>query len=216
MFLCLFGVQSIRGYRKYAMEKLFGFVLALYLHEFAHGLAGYVCGDRGVDKRRRMMGILPLDSLGTVLSPLILSIVNIPLIGWTSPPHQHPQRYRNPRTGVVTMLVAGVLMNFVVVIVLAGSVTMWRGSFLEVWFLEFLEANVLICALNLIPFPPFDLGLVLHFSYPRLTGLHQKEFEMIVGVIVIVFWYGMLGMIAEQFLRSVLFPKIVPGLSIFQ
>ena len=85
-----------------------GRVLALSLHEFAHGWVAYRCGD----PTAKMLGRLTvnplkhLDPLGTLMM-LLLGF------GWAKPVPVNPRNYRNLRRDDLLVSLAGVTMNLI-------------------------------------------------------------------------------------------------------
>lgn len=89
-----------------------GRILALSLHEFAHGWVAYRCGDNTA----KMMGRLTinplkhLDPLGTILMVLVG-------FGWAKPVPVNPRNYRNYRRDDLLVSIAGVTMNLIMFVV---------------------------------------------------------------------------------------------------
>ena len=89
-----------------------GRILALSLHEFAHGWVANRCGD----PTAKMMGRLTinpfrhLDPLGTVL----MLVVGF---GWAKPVPVNPRNYRNLRRDDLLVSLAGVTMNLVMFVI---------------------------------------------------------------------------------------------------
>ena len=85
-----------------------GRILALSLHEYAHGWMANRCGD----PTAKMMGRLTinplkhLDPLGTVLMLLVG-------FGWAKPVPVNPRNYRNFRRDDLKVSLAGVTMNLI-------------------------------------------------------------------------------------------------------
>ena len=89
-----------------------GRILALSLHEYAHGWVANRCGD----PTAKMMGRLTvnplkhLDPLGTLLMLLVG-------FGWARPVPVNPRNYRNYRKDDLKVSLAGVTMNLIMFVV---------------------------------------------------------------------------------------------------
>ena len=82
-------------------------VIAISLHEAAHGLMSYKLGDPTPQKDGRL-SLNPLkhfDPMGT----LCLIFFHF---GWAKPVQVNPRYYKNKKMGMVLVSLAGPLMNF--------------------------------------------------------------------------------------------------------
>ena len=161
-------------------------LMALVLHEMAHGWAAYLLGDRTAKEQGRL-SLDPrkhLDLIGTVC--MLLGGV-----GWARPVPIDPSRFRirNQKLGMAITAIAGPLCNFLQAFLAAviAYLIRWKGSgaFCEtaVSFLAMLAAlNVGLGTFNLIPVPPLDgTRLLLPLLPDRAVGFLLK-YERICGV----------------------------------
>lgn len=162
-------------------------LMALVLHEMAHGWAAYLLGDRTAKEQGRL-SLDPrkhLDLIGTVC--MLLGGV-----GWARPVPIDPSRFRirNQKLGMAITAIAGPLCNFLQAFLAAviAYLIRWKGSgaFCEtaVSFLAMLAAlNVGLGTFNLIPVPPLDGSrLLLPLLPDRAVGFLLK-YERICGVV---------------------------------
>ena len=87
-------------------------LIAIMLHEIAHGLVSYWLGDP-TPKRQGRLSLNPLkhlDPVGTIC--LILFHV-----GWAKPVVVNPDYYKKRKLGMALVALAGPLTNFIVAIV---------------------------------------------------------------------------------------------------
>ena len=93
----------------YILCSVLSFVPALVLHEVAHGFAAWKLGDPTA-KRSGRLSLNPLkhiDPFGTVLLPLMLMLMNMPVFGYAKPVPYNPRYFKDPRKGDVIVGLAG-------------------------------------------------------------------------------------------------------------
>jgi len=146
-------------------------LLALTVHEFAHGYVAYRFGDPTArDQGRLTLNPLKhLDPLGTLAFFIIK-------IGWAKPVPVNPNYFKNPRKDMLWVALAGPAVNFVLAVISAIGVKI-------VWFIatnisysalaeailvplnEVLMAsvwiNLVLCIFNFLPIPPLDGSKIL-------------------------------------------------------
>ena len=152
-------------------------VIAITLHEAAHGYAAWALGD-DTAKRMGRLSLNPLahvDRVGTILLPGFLLITQLLTIGrvafmfgWAKPVPVDAGRFRDPRRGMMVVAAAGPAMNFFLawlgalalylVPLLAGNP---RGAEMALNFVfYFMLANIVLGTFNLLPIPPLDGGRI--------------------------------------------------------
>lgn len=105
-------------------------LLALILHEIAHGYVAYTCGD----PTAKMLGRLSmnpkkhLDPIGTVFMVLFH-------IGWAKPVPVNPRNFSNPRRDDFLVSIAGITMNLTLYL-LATALSV--GLVRQVWNADFI------------------------------------------------------------------------------
>jgi Zn-dependent protease len=146
-------------------------LLALTVHEFAHGYVAYRFGDpTAKDQGRLTLNPLKhLDPLGTLAFFIIK-------IGWAKPVPVNPGYFKNPRKDMLWVALAGPAVNLVLAVLSALCVKV-------VWFIaaaipysalaeailiplnEVLMAsvwiNLVLCIFNFLPIPPLDGSKIL-------------------------------------------------------
>lgn len=162
-------------------------LMALVLHEMAHGWAAYLLGDRTAKEQGRLSldPLKHLDLIGTVC--MLLGGV-----GWARPVPIDPSRFRirNQKLGMAITAIAGPLCNFLQAFLAAviAYLIRWKGSgaFCEtaVSFLAMLAAlNVGLGTFNLIPVPPLDGSRLLLPLLPDRAVSFLLKYERICGVV---------------------------------
>jgi len=164
------------------------FLLAITVHELAHGLAAKRYGDRTAE----MLGRLTLnpakhiDPLGTIILPLLLLFSGSGfLFGWAKPVPVNTRNLRDPKTSMAKVAAAGPLSNFIMAIgwaILLAIVAKAQlfGSFNQaVASMAFfgVSFNVLLMIFNLLPLPPLDGGRIAVGVLPNQQSRALSKLE---------------------------------------
>lgn len=141
-----------------------GLLIALSLHEFAHGYAAYKMGDSTakLDGRLSINPLHHLDPIGALCLLLFR-------FGWAKPVPVNPYNFRNHKAGIIVVSLAGVVMNFLVALVFAFiQIAMVNFApvnnltqFLYTVVTLTIQLNIGLMCFNLIPIPPLDGSRVL-------------------------------------------------------
>jgi len=180
-------------------------VLAITLHEAAHGYAALAEGDATAREAGRL-SLNPLrhvDPVGTLLLPGFLVISQLltigrveVLFGWARPVPVDIRRMRDPRWGMVRVAAAGPAVNFVLAIA-AGLVAHplgWLAPMLPfvavAWLTQFLGllilSNLILGLFNLLPIPPLDGGRILVGLLPARAAMALARIERF-GLLLVIF-----------------------------
>ncbi len=150
-------------------------VLAITLHEAAHGYAAWALGDTTAKDAGRL-SLNPLrhvDRVGTIILPgfLLISQLLVPphkvffMFGWAKPVPVSAWRFRDPRRGMALVALAGPLSNFV--LAWLGALAMPSPAFptytellVQQFLIYFMLSNLVLGLFNLLPIPPLDGGRI--------------------------------------------------------
>jgi Zn-dependent protease len=170
-------------------------VLAITLHEAAHGYAALRLGDDTAARMGRISinPIRHIDPFGTLLLPglLILSGSSM-LFGWAKPVPVNFSRLHPLRIGMAIVGAAGPATNVVLAIVsvLLIYVVPLLPEVGQAWALENLEHsaffNLILAIFNMIPIPPLDGGRVAVGLLPRSLAYPLARAERYTFPILIV------------------------------
>ena len=155
-----------------------GLLLALSMHEFAHGYAAYKMGDNTAKYSGRL-SINPLDHLDPIGTLCLLLF----RFGWAKPVPINPYNFKNHRKGIIIVSLAGPLMNFLLALLSAFAIEIFNSfvpaSKISEFFVIVLYyselLNVGLMVFNLIPIPPLDGSKVLLELLPyRYKGIFYR------------------------------------------
>lgn len=151
------------------------------IHEVMHGVAANKLGD----PTARLMGrltlnpLVHLDTFGSILLPMILTLTNAPvLFGWAKPVPYNPYNLRPGRFSEAIVAAAGPLSNLGIAIL--GGLFIRSGALPagvnDIVYLIVL-VNVMLCIFNLIPIPPLDGSKVLGAFLPRALSAGYEQWR---------------------------------------
>ncbi len=160
---------------------ILSFVPALVLHEVAHGFAAYKLGDPTAKSQGRLSlnPIKHIDPFGTVILPLLLMVMNMPVFGYAKPVPYNPGYFKDPRRDDAITGLAGPLANLAMAGVAAAvawvlypaAQTLVENIVFEYFYLLFLPTfcliNLYLMFFNLIPIPPLDGSSVIALLIPE-------------------------------------------------
>jgi Zn-dependent protease len=174
-------------------------LLAITLHEAAHGFAALRLGDDTAYRLGRVTlnPLKHIDPFGTVIMPGILLLAGAPfLFGYAKPVPVNFRRLRDPKRDMVLVAAAGPGMNLVLALASAILLRLWldtTGSS-EGWAWDTLKAslvlNLVLAVFNMIPLPPLDGGRVAVGLLPRglaipLARLERWGMFIVLGLLVL-------------------------------
>ena len=156
--------MDIKSYILGLVLSIPGLIIALSLHEFAHGYAAYLMGD-STAKYNGRLSLNPFSHLD-IMGTLCLFLFRF---GWAKPVPINPYNFKKRRLGIIVVSLAGPFMNFVVAVISAFVLEIIRRfmpygelhNFLYYVVLYSLMLNVGLMCFNLIPIPPLDGSKVL-------------------------------------------------------
>jgi Zn-dependent protease len=185
-------------------------ILAITLHEAAHGYAAKWLGDDTAARMGRLSlnPIRHVDPVGTLLVPGILLVGQLATIGsvqgmfgWAKPVPVNIWRLRDPRWGMVLVAAAGPAINFGLAwgfAVLAHGLEAGADSLPQDvvdWLIRFILlsmlSNVVLALFNLIPIPPLDGGRILVGILPApaaraVAQLERAGLFIVLGLVFIL------------------------------
>ena len=188
-------------------------IIAITLHEAAHGYAAWALGD-DTAKRAGRLSLNPLvhvDRVGTILLPGFLMLFQLLtihriafLFGWAKPVPVSAWKFPNPRRGMMIVAAAGPAMNFFLAWLAALSLHLVDGmpgmvGHLFVYFAEyFILANLVLGLFNLLPIPPLDGGRIVVGLLPENLARIWGSFER-AGIVIVILLVFLLPRLTAEF-----------------
>ena len=168
-------------------------LIAIILHEVAHGWAAAALGDQTAWRAGRL-SIKPwrhVDRVGTLLVPgfllagQLLTIGRVDfMFGWAKPVPVSAAGFANPRRGMMMVAAAGPAMNFGLAWLGALGLHGARGVFADALSL-FILYNLALGLFNLLPLPPLDGGRIVVGLLPLRLALGWARIER-VGIALVL------------------------------
>ena len=196
-------------------------VLAVSVHESAHGWVALRCGDPTARDLGRISlnPMRHIDPVGSVLLPALLAVSGAPVFGWAKPVPVSLGRTRHPRSANLWISAAGPASNLVFAALLTAAVLVLRaqGAFLDaspamhaafLFMIYSVLINVILAVFNLLPIPPLDgfgvmESLVPPSWYPFMGQVRRWGMLLLLAVI----FSGALGWVlspVQNFVKNLL------------
>lgn len=207
-------------------------LLAVTLHEAAHGWAAWRLGDDTAYRLGRVTfnPFRHIDPFGTILLPIMLLLASggRMMFGFAKPVPVNFRGLTRPRRDMVLVAIAGPAINLVLAVVAATlfhTVSLTSGALRE-WYALNLQAavwiNLLLAVFNMLPLPPLDGGRVAVGLLPwqaavRLARLERLGIPIILAAVFVVPWIGdAMGMDLNVFWWLVGMPTSLLEMAIFR
>lgn len=175
------------------LSVLFVIICILPLHEFAHALVAVKLGDN-TPKYDRRLSLNPLASLDPIgcLALLLFGF------GWAKPVQVNPRNFKNPKSGMAIVALAGPLANLIAALVgafiyVAVYIFAPNNGFVEfvaTFLATYIRVNVTLAVFNFIPIPPLDGSRIVgaFLSYKALSAYYRYQ-----NIIMVIFFFVMIS-----------------------
>ncbi len=179
-------------------------LLALTLHEVAHGYVAYRLGDptAKLTGRLTLNPLKHLDPFGTVAFFLIN-------IGWAKPVPVNGAYFSNPKKDLLWVALAGPVTNLALAIISAIVAQMLYQITLVLPYSQAMEAvivplfamvkasiwiNLVLCIFNFLPIPPLDGSRILMGLLPDDMARTYSSWEKYGFILILILAFtGILG-----------------------
>lgn len=176
-------------------------LVSMTLHEAMHAFMGYFLGDdtARVEGRLTLNPLRHIDPFMTVLLPILLAVLGLPIFGGARPVPFNPQRVRFGEWGAVFVALAGPLTNLFLAFLafgvgVIGGVITSGGLVQNTLVGQIVSLTVLInlgfFVFNMLPLPPLDGSRLLYALAPESVRRGMEWIEqygvMVVFIIVMI------------------------------
>lgn len=195
---------------------LISIVVSLTIHEAMHAFMAHWLGDDTAHQEGRLTlnPLQHIDTVTTVLLPMVLILLHLPPILAAKPVPFNPSRLKYDEFGAALVGVAGPLTNLLLAAVAAGAFRLF-GAELGAGFANavviFAAVNVGLFVFNMIPFPPLDGSRLVYAFAPEsvrrvMEQIEAMGFIFLLAIIFFAFQFiaGPIGNIQNAILRFLL------------
>jgi Zn-dependent protease len=172
-------------------------LLAITLHEAAHGFVAYRLGDDTAKKAGRITlnPFKHVDLVGTIILPVVLFMTTSFIFGWAKPVPVVAEKLRSPKRDMALVALAGPLSNFIMALLWMAAVKLgislaqhdiYAGFPLLYMGKSGVMINLILMVLNLFPIPPLDGSRVLAFLLPTPWDRRFNQLHPLIGFMIIL------------------------------
>lgn len=169
-------------------------LIALTVHELAHGMAAKMMGDRTAELEGRLTlnPFAHLDFLGTMM-------LFFGPFGWAKPVPVNPMNFNNPRKGMALVAAAGPLSNITLAALTGllfrlGLVT--PGTIFSLFMSLFFMMNIGLAVFNMLPVYPLDGSRIL------MAFLSRYQLEKYMRAMTVVPQLFLMMIVAEWLFKK--------------
>lgn len=169
-------------------------LLAITVHECAHGWAAYLMGDNTAKYSGRL-SLNPMHHLDPIGALCMLFF----RFGWAKPVPINSNNFKNHRMGIIVVSLAGPFANFLLGLVCCIALYLLTFlvsapssfvSFITNVLLYCVYMNVGLMVFNLIPIPPLDGSKILLEFLPYRAKYKVYQYERYFSLILILLVYA--------------------------
>lgn len=214
MLMNLLGGGDPRAYLIQILLSLPIVLIALCLHETAHGFVAYKLGD----PTARNLGRLTLNPMKH-LDPIGFLCMLLFGFGWAKPVPINTRYFKNPKRDMALSALAGPVSNLLLAVVFALLLKLYYSFFLlsvssevayfiYLFFVLGIKLNITLAVFNLIPIPPLDGSRIMLLFLPTETYFKIMRYERYLSIgLMIALAFGLLdtpiNFVSNLFLRLI-------------
>lgn len=170
-------------------------LVSMTIHEAMHAYASYWLGDDTAKSQGRLTlnPISHIDPFLTLLLPLMLAVLGLPIFGGAKPVPFNPMRVRYGEFGAALVGIAGPLTNLVIAFLAFAAFAFFGTS--GGFFSDVLQLTVVVnlgfFIFNMLPIPPLDGSRLLYALAPdsarRVMEMIEQRGILLVFAVVLLF-----------------------------
>lgn len=169
-------------------------IIAMTIHEFAHGWVAYKLGDTTAKDQGRLTlnPLAHIDLFNTILMPLFIYLASGGrlIFGAAKPVPINYFSLKNPKRDIIWVGISGPLANFIFAFVLSLFLIITpNSSFIRIILENLIVINIVLCVFNLVPIPPLDGSRVLMGLLPQKLAYQYARIEPYGFLIIILLFY---------------------------
>ena len=180
-------------------------ILAIVLHELAHGYAAYRLGDNTakIYGRLTLNPLKHIDPFGSLLLPALLYFSHAGfMFGWAKPVPVNFNNLKNSKRDLIIVSAAGIVINLVLAIIsalLLKAISFLPQStaqgILGLFFLNMVVFNVVLAIFNALPIPPLDGSKILFgwVNKPWAQRYVNSERAGLIAIVLLAFILPAIG-----------------------
>ncbi len=158
-------------------------LVAIVLHELAHGFVAYFFGD-DTAKRSGRLTLNPFKHLD-IFGLISLFVFKF---GWANPVPVDTGKLKNYNVGMFFVSIAGIATNFILAFVTAkiAKDISFSSEIIRDFVFYFIVYNLNLAFFNLIPLPPLDGSNIILSFFPEHTAYEVHRYNIYTQLILLV------------------------------
>lgn len=182
-------------------------ILAIVLHELAHGYAAYRLGDNTakIYGRLTLNPLKHIDPFGSILLPALLYFSHAGfMFGWAKPVPVNFNNLKNSKRDLIIVSAAGIVTNLALAIIsalLLKTISFLPQSTIQgilgLFLLNMVVFNVVLAIFNALPIPPLDGSKIL-FGWVNKPWAQRYVNSERAGLIAIVLFAFILPAVGQS------------------
>ena len=183
-----------------------------------HAFTGYALGDNTAKEEGRLTlnPIRHIDPVMTILLPLIMVVLHVPVFGGAKPVLFNPNRVRFGDWGAALVALSGPITNLVIAFIAFGfgvfsgvinSAGAVQSTIFGLIISTAVSVNLGFFVFNMLPIPPLDGSRILYAVAPNSVRSVMQKIEqngVLLVMIIVVLFSDVIGQVMSGCIRAIL------------